>query len=141
MMTAHSKRLARLVAGAFVLLVAEVLIAPGAAWAGCNHLVHPRSDMAADARGLDAMIVAGAPAPGVPHTPANHAPCSGLGCSSRDPLPVSSTVVADARFYEQGCSQRRLAFLNFPARAFRAPHETFFVSEGEPTSIFHPPRV
>src|SRR5262245_2345684 len=105
-------RLTQWSAGAAMLVLAGLFVAPTATAAGCNHLVTSRTDPLVNFVQLDELIV-GRLLPSVqvdrgqspldqPDAP-RRAPCSGLSCSSRIPMPVSSiTPVPGGR--ERWCS-------------------------------------
>ena len=90
------KRLARFGTGVLVLLVVHGFVMTSIAWAGCNHLVLSHLDTDLRSYGLDELIVEGASSPlndslQYPleqSSPGRRMPCTGLRCSSRDPLPV-----------------------------------------------------
>ena len=69
-----------------------------AALAGCGHLPGAQSDPFRDLFPLDAIFTASTPAGGrddlaafPARSPARHSPCSGMSCSSRESLPISTT--------------------------------------------------
>jgi hypothetical protein len=147
MKKAHSRRLARLATGALVVLIVQCFCATRSAWAGCSHLVGSRSDRL-DLERLDLLIVSGssslttndgAQSPQEPSVPTR--PCSGLSCSSRDPLPISTAVPATGSLSDQCCALGTLVLPGSTSRSARTLEEPVPTSLGEPSSIFHPPRV
>jgi hypothetical protein len=149
MRTAHFKRLARLGAWALVLVVLHDFCVTRSAWAGCNHLVGSRSDPFLDLHRLDELIVSGSISPskdGLSQSPlgrpgqGRRGPCSGLSCSSRDPLPVSTAAHGLAGSDQWGA----LGVLVVPDATpppCRTIDEPALSAAGEKSSIFHPPRV
>lgn len=94
MKNTHSRQLVRSGAGALLLLMLQWLCASPSAWASCGHLVTSRSERLLDLNRLDGVVVSGSDrVPDEPPLPGSQAPCSGLSCSSRDPLPVSTATV------------------------------------------------
>ena len=141
MRMAHWKRLLKLGVGALLLLAVHGVCMSRSATAGCSRLVHSHSDRQPDAYGLDALIIVsmedGTTDPGSPRPPS---PCSGLSCSSRDSLPLSSATPGGGSSSEHG--------FVFPAPRLRrdsscqrsAPDGATPLSTVEPSTIFHPPR-
>ena len=91
------KRLARLATGALLLLVASGFGAPRSASAGCSHPLGSQSEPLLELYRLDAIFMAGSSSDSRDEvsrspleSPARRSPCSGLSCSSRDPLPIST---------------------------------------------------
>jgi hypothetical protein len=132
-----------------MLVLAGLFIAPSSASAGCNHLVSSRTDPLVELEQLDALIL-GRPSLELhgdrgqspfdqPEGP-RRSPCSGLSCSNRVPMPVSSiTPVPDGR--------ERWGTLGIVvdvdnSSVYRQTNEgPTTTSAGDKASIFHPPRV
>ncbi len=96
MRSVRLRRLAHAGTGVIMLLVLDTVCAPSFAWAGCNHLVASLSDPLLNLNRLDELIVASnssssARTPLDLPTPGRQSPCSGMSCSSRYPLPASTT--------------------------------------------------
>jgi hypothetical protein len=135
------KRLARLGTGAFLILLAHGLYAPGSAWAACNHLVTARSDPSFNLARLDALILGDSlKSPREQPAPARRMPCSGLSCSSQVPTPASTTSPEP-----DGTDQWGIPGVRFVIEVASPPVTTNDQpvphSATEKTSIFHRPRV
>jgi hypothetical protein len=147
MRSMRSERLTRWATGALMLLLIHGLGAPRSARAGCNHLVTSKSDRLLEVNRLDALITGDSSAsfsddlaqdPLGEHSPNRPTSCSGPGCSSRVPWPVSSTsqgstgsdqwVVLNAVVH--------LAAVSPPCRTLDEPAAR---PAGHKPSIFHPP--
>jgi hypothetical protein len=147
MLKAHFRRLARLGTGALVLLIVHCVGSPRSAWAGCSHPPGASTVPFRDLYRLDTILMGEAPSsPFVglsqfpPESPARRSPCSGMSCSSRDPLPVS-TASPGARAAQQWCSLDALAVCHMiNSWNCRALDEPVPAASGPKTSIFHPPR-
>lgn len=141
------KRLARSGVGAFSLLLIQGFLAPNLARAGCNHLVTSRFDSSLDINRLGEWIAApSAPAsaddpvryPVGPRPPRRQTPCSGMNCSSRVPLPIS-TVSPEPRNIDQWGNLSAPRALE-PGRALnREVEQPHLDQRGYKPSIFHPP--
>jgi hypothetical protein len=146
MRSIRSERLAWLATGALVLLVLHGLGAQRSAWAGCNHLVASRSDSLLKFDQLDELIqgksVALSSDDGTQDSqrPNRDKPCSGVNCSSRVPLPVS-TASQGPEGSDQWGALATLAVVLSPSRATRPFDEPGPHASGQAASIFHPPRV
>ena len=135
------KRLARLGTGAFLLLLAHGLYAPGSAWATCNHHVTVRSDPSFNLARLDALIVGDSlKSPLEQPAPARRMPCSGLSCSSQVPTPAS-TISSEPDGSDQWGTLGVLVVLEVTSPPVTTNDQPIPCSAGEKTSIFHPPRV
>ena len=147
MTRAEGKRLARLATGALLLLLASGLGAPRSAWAGCNHPADSPSDPFRDLYQLDAIFMAGSShsLDGMSRSPleapARRSPCSGLSCSSRDPLPISTASPGLESSQQWGAALVALVDLDTNSPAGRTFNEPAPAATGEKTTIFHPPRV
>jgi hypothetical protein len=148
MKEARVKRLARLATGALLLLVASGFGAPRSAWAGCIHPPGSQSDSFLDLYRLDAIFMAGSSPDlhdGVSRSPlespARRSPCSGLSCSTRDPLPISTASPGLASSHQWGATVGALIDLDNQSSTSRTFDEPAPIAVGEKTSIFHPPRV
>jgi hypothetical protein len=148
MTRAHFKRLGRLGTGALVLLLVHGFGAPRSAWAGCGHPVGSQSGSFGDLYRLDAIFMAGSSATqhdGLSRSPlqppAHRSPCSGLSCSSRDPLPISTASPGPDSSQQWGAANGALVNLDTTPPAGRTCDEPAPTTTGEKSSIFHPPRV
>jgi hypothetical protein len=148
MTRAQVKRLARWATGALLLLVASGFGAPRSAWAGCSRPLSSQSDPFLDLYRLDAIFMAGSSShsqEGVSRSPlkspARRSPCSGLSCSARDPLPISTASPGIESSEQWGASLGTLVGLNTQSAAGRTFDEPTPTAIGQSTSIFHPPRV
>ncbi len=143
------QRLVRLGTGAILLLSVQAVAAPGSVLAGCNHLVTSRSNPYTNLVQLDELIPTGSSGEAIDTSvnfppqktpPARRLPCSGLACSSRDSMPVSTVSPEPDESDQWGTLIAQLspefAPPPIPTHGEPAPH-----SEAEKTSIFHPPRV
>jgi hypothetical protein len=148
MSRAKVKRLARLATGALVLLVAAGWGAPGSARADCSHRAASQSGPFIDLFRLDAIIMVGSSS--VSHdrvsqspleSPAHRSPCSGMSCSSRDPLPISTASPGVETSHQWGTPLGAVVDLEAQAPAGRTFDEPAPTASGEEASIFHPPRV
>jgi hypothetical protein len=145
MTRAQGKRLARLATGALLLLVVSGLGAPGSAWAGCSHPLGSQPDRFGDLYRLDVIFMGGSsslPRDGQPlEPPARRSPCSGLTCSSHDPLPISTASSGLDSAQQWGAALGTPVDLKTKSLAGRTFDEPSPTTTGEKTSIFHPPRV
>jgi hypothetical protein len=148
MLRVRVKRLARLATGALLLLVVSGFGTHGSAWAGCIHPVGSQSDPFADLFRLDAIFMAGSSIDshdGISRSPfespARPSPCSGLSCSSRDPLPISTATPGLEIFRQWGTPLGAVVDHNTKSAFGRTFDEPTLVAAGEKTSIFHPPRL
>ncbi len=144
MRSVRLRRLAHAGTGVIMLLVLDTVCAPSFAWAGCNHLVASLSDPLLNLNRLDELIVASnssssARTPLDLPTPGRQSPCSGMSCSSRYPLPASTTSRGSNESDQWGA----LDILTIPdaiSPSFRAVDEPASIFAGEKSSVFHPPR-
>jgi hypothetical protein len=148
MRKATFRRMARPGSAALVLLMLLCVSAPRTASAGCDHLIQSRLDPFYDINQLDGLVIAGTFADpdgfsGSPFDrsmPGRSSRCSGLSCSSRFPLPVSTASIA-----ADGSPQWGTLGVPFvvestsPSRGTR--NESRPLTSGEKSSVFHPPRV
>jgi hypothetical protein len=144
----RARRLARLATGAFLLLAVSGFGAPRSAWAGCGHPLDSQSDPFRDLHWLDAIFMVGSSShlhdgvTGSPlEAPTRRSPCSGLACSSRDPLPISTASPGFDSSQQWGTPLGTLDDLDTIAPTGRTSDEPAPTATGEKTSIFHPPRV
>jgi hypothetical protein len=121
---------------------------PRAARAGCDHLIQSRLDPFHEINQLDELVVAGNSArpdgfsrsPFDRPLPYRSSPCSGLSCSSRFPLPVSTaSIVIDGSQQWGTLAMPVTVESKSPDRATR--DESLPSSHRGNSSIFHPPRV
>ena len=139
------QRLTRWGIGALVLLLAHGLGAPGAAQAGCNnHLVTSQSDRQLEVNRLDDLIVGGSTAmpaegPGRPD-PGPSRRCSGPGCSSGVPWPLSTTSPTTGG-PDQWVALAAVLHLDITSPPRHLPDEPAARPAGQKPSIFHPPPV
>jgi hypothetical protein len=133
--------------GALVLLLIHGLGAARSARAGCNHLVISKSDQLRGLNRLDALILGEASAtieddsargPANPHEPRRPTPCSGPGCSSRVPLPVS-TASQGSDGSDQWVALGAVVGLPAASLPDRTLDEPACRPAGPKPSIFHPP--
>jgi hypothetical protein len=132
------------VAALLMLLCAS---APHTAFAGCEHLIQSRLERLNQINQFDELIMAGSTSPdGFTQSPVDRtlprrsSPCSGLSCSSRFPLPVSTASIATDGHQQWGA----LGGTSTTASKYSAgtiSDESRPSTSGEITSIFHPPRV
>jgi hypothetical protein len=137
MKSAFDRRLAQWGTGAFLLLVLQGFCARSA-WAGCNHLVGSQSDTMLNAARLDE-LVAGSPVPGQSAPERRHAPCSGMSCSSQNPLPVSTANPLPERAEQWGAIPA-LAIVHDGSSIGRIINEPAPRSSIRRVAVFHPPR-
>jgi hypothetical protein len=136
------ERLMRWGVAALVLLLAHGLSAPGIARAGCNHLVTSQSDRRLDFNQLDDLISGASTAipadeSGQPG-PRPSRRCSGPGCSSGVPWPVSTTSPSSGGPDQWVALQAALGpVVTSPPR--HLPDEPAACPAGHQPSIFHPP--
>ena len=111
MRTGHCKRLVRLGAGALLVLMVYGFCAPAPAWASCSHRVGTPSALISSFYSLDELIMTGtspvpeddsAQSPLNWSVPGHRAPCSGLSCSGRVPIPVSTASLVHDRADQWG---------------------------------------
>jgi len=146
MKSIRSERLMRLSTGALVLLLVHGLGALRSAWAGCNHLVASRSDSFLKFDQLDELnqgnsigSSSGDLARGS-QGPNRNKPCSGLSCSGRVPLPVS-TASQGPEDSDQWGALATVAVVLSPSPSARPSDEPGPRASGQAASIFHPPRA
>ena len=147
MTRARVKRLARLAAGSFLLLLVSGFAAPRSAWAGCGHPLDSQSDPYRDLHRVDAIFKVGSSlhshdgmSRSPLESPARRSPCSGLSCSTRDPLPISTTSPGLESSQQWGASLGALIDLDANSPAGRTFDEPAPAATGKKASIFHPPR-
>jgi hypothetical protein len=148
MKTARFRRMAQPGSAALVLLTLLCASVPRTASAGCDHLVQSRFDQFPEINRLDELVIAGTfvNPDGFSRSPFDHSapyrssPCSGLSCSSRFPLPVSTaSIVTDG---SQQWGTLGVPFAVESKSLSRDPRdESRPYPSGEIPSIFHPPRV
>lgn len=149
MRSRSSERAKPWVTGALLLLLVHGLGTARTAWGGCSHLVLPKSDRLRTFNHLDALIIgigkspspiAGEPAqvPGEPAGRNRRAPCSGPGCSSRVPLPVS-TASPGLDGSDQWVSWHSAASLAAALPFGRTIDEPTDRPTGQEAPIFRPP--
>jgi hypothetical protein len=134
------ERLMRWGIGALALLLAHGLGAPGAARAGCNHLVTSQSDRLLHFNRLDDLITGSSAVhaePGQPG-PQRPRPCSGPGCSSRIPQPPS-TASPGSSGPDQWATLGDALSSTVASPPRLVPDEPAARPTGHRPSIFHPP--
>ncbi len=142
----RSGQLMRWAAGALVLLLVHALAAPRSAWAGCNHLVGLRSDASLQFDDLDGLIQGNPIARSSDDLargsqgPNRDRPCSGMSCSGRFPMPVSTASHGSERSDQWG-ALATVAVVLCPSPSAGPSHEPGPRASGQATSIFHPPRA
>jgi hypothetical protein len=146
MKRSHSRPLARYGAGVFFLLMLQILAAPSAAWAGCGHLERAQPHTARNLFQLDAIFTAGTSVglgdelAGIP-SPGRPSPCSGMSCSSRDSLPISTSSLVVRSPNQQVCALVTTVDLAaMPLSRLVVDEQSSATVHGEKTSVFHPPR-
>jgi hypothetical protein len=145
---ASTRRIMQTGAGVAVLLAVQLLAAPRAAWAGCNHGVLSRSRAAQSVSRLDAIFDNGSPLaptdkplpPGQHGSPNEHRPCIGLSCSSPSPLPGSSAT-SQFRDFDQWGALDRSRFDRPAMRSFAACVPPVSPRSADRSAVFHPPRA
>ena len=132
-----------------IVLAIHGFYAPGAAWASCSHRAGSSSAPILNLYHFDSLILAAtsflpedglAPSPGKQSAPGPRGPCSGLSCSSRFPLPVSTTFQSRDRPDQWG-TLGMLVVLDISSPPLRTIDEPTPHSVGQVSCIFHPPRV
>lgn len=136
------ERLMRWGAGALVLLLVHGIGTPQAARAGCSHLVTSQADRRLDFNRLDERITGAAPGlhaddPGQP-VPAAPRKCSGPGCSSGVPWPLSTASPTTSGPDQWIALESVLALIAVSPPRF-LPDEPAARPAGHKPSIFHPP--
>jgi hypothetical protein len=117
-----------------------------AARAGCNHLVVARSDALHEWDQLDQLIAGNSTAVSPDDLasgsqgPFRHKPCSGLSCSSRNPLPAST-----ASFEREGSDQwgtvDALAVVVVSGQDIPRGGEPAARPSGQAAAVFRPPPI
>jgi len=147
MRSTSSERLKPWMTGALLLLLVHGLGTARTAWAGCSHLVFSNADRLLTFNHLDALIIGNSPSPITgeptqgPREPAGRnrrAPCSGLGCSSRVPLPVS-TASPGSDGSDQWVSLHAAVSLGAALPFGRTIDEPTDQPSGQEAPIFRPP--
>ncbi len=139
-------QLMRWVTGALMLLLVQGVGAPRSAWAGCNHLVSSRSDAFLKFDQLDELIQGHSIASSSDdlaqgsRVPKRNRPCSGMSCSGRVPMPVS-TASQGFEGFDQWGALATVADVLSPSLSARPADEPGPRAKGQATSIFHPPRA
>jgi hypothetical protein len=149
MRTDRFRRMARPGSAAPVLLMLLWVSAPRTAAAGCDHLVQSRLDPFHEINRLDELVIAGMSAspdgfsrsPFDRSLPGRSSPCSGLSCSSRFPLPVSTASIATGRSQQWGRLGVPIVVESKSKSRDTTRDESRPSSSGEKSSVFHPPRV
>jgi hypothetical protein len=138
MRSGHIRRLSRLGIGALVLLVFHEFCAPGAARAGCNHLVVSRTDAIQFSSLVDPLLDDLAARP--ERSPASPRSCTGAWCSGQ---PVVPPVPAGARDWRvESWAWNACGSVVFPPSFSFLPVDcpvTNRIVRG--CGIFHPPRI
>jgi hypothetical protein len=143
------ERLARFGAGALMVLMVHGVCAPTAARADCSHRAGLPSAAISSLYGLDELIVTGNSSVSEDGwalslhdwpVPRPRVPCSGLSCSSRVPLPVSTASTGHDRSDQWGTLEVPVVCdeSSPPTGSFDGPAPW---SVGQNSFIFHPPRV
>jgi hypothetical protein len=149
MRSGHFGRQVRLGAGTLMVLMVHSFCAPGAAEASCSHRIGSSSTLISHRYALDDLIMGGSTSVSEggldqsPHhrsVPGPRVPCSGLSCSSKVPLPVSTASMRNDRSDQWGMPGI-LVVLDAPVSPVRINDEAYLHSLGQNSSIFHPPRV
>jgi hypothetical protein len=132
-----------------MLLLIPGLLAPRPAWAGCNDLVRSHGQKHGVSASLDALIT-GRTSTEIESDPAGDLatrpkpsrplPCSGPSCSGRVPLPVSASGVGAVDLVQWAVFSDSLDLVPSPGRTEWAD-ESLADLPGNPSRIFHPPRV
>ncbi len=139
--TTRFRRLTQPGSAALVLLMLLCASAPRTASAGCDHLVQSRLDRIHQINNLDELVIGTlSHSPFDRSLPGRSSPCSGLSCSSRFPLPVSTASIATDGSQQWGALDVPIA-AEPKSAARRAADESLPPSSAEKSSIFHPPRV
>jgi hypothetical protein len=137
-----SRRLMRWGIGAAVLLLAHGLGAHGMAQAGCNHLVTSQSDRRLDIHRLDDLITGGSIAMPADESgqpgPRPSKRCSGPGCSSGVPWPLS-TASSSSGGPDQWVALASVLGPAVTSPPRHRPDEPAARPVGHKPSIFHPP--
>jgi hypothetical protein len=142
----RSRQLMRWAAGALVVLLVHSLGASRSVWAGCNHLVGSRSDSFLKFDQFDKLIQGDSIAPssddlaGGSQGPNRNRPCSGMSCSGRVPLPVS-TASQGPEGSDQWGALTTVVVVVSPSASGRPSDELGQRASGQAAFIFHPPRV
>jgi hypothetical protein len=131
-----------------MLLAIGLFTVPTSARAGCNHLVGSRSDKLANLNQLDELILFGTSSSArhmggeTPEWPGpdRPTPCSGLSCSNRFPLPVS-TMTPGPEGRDRWGSLPVVLVVDDSSVFTRRAEGPSLAPVGDMTSIFHPPRV
>jgi hypothetical protein len=147
MRSTSSEQLKPWLTGVMLLLLVHSLGTARTAWAGCGHRVVSNSDLPLSFNHLDAIVIgdspspiAGQPAqgPGEPAGQNRRAPCTGPGCSSRVPLPVSTASPGSDRS-DQWVSLRAAVSLGAALPCGRTIDEPTDRPTGGGAPIFRPP--
>jgi len=142
----RSERLMRLATGALVLLLVHGLGALRSAWAGCNHLVVSRSDSFLRFDQLDDLNLGNSSEASSDdltrgsHGPTRNRPCSGMSCSGRVPLPVS-TASHGAEGSDDWGALATIPIVASASPSARPSDEPTPRGSDQAACIFHPPRV
>ena len=128
-----------------LLLVHSVGALPSA-WAGCNHLVSSRSDAFLKFDQLDELIQGNAIARSSDDLargsqgPNRERPCTGMSCSGRVPLPVS-TASHGPEGSDQWGALATITVVLSPSLSAHPSDEPGSRASGQAAFIFHPPRA
>ena len=148
MTKAHVGQLGRLGTGALVLLVVHGYGAPCSAWARCGHPVGSQPGSFGELYRLDLIFMAGLSSTshdGLSRSPlelpARHSPCSGLSCSSRDPLPISTASPGPLSSQQWGAAFVVLVDLDTTSPSGRTFDEPAPSAIGEKRFHLDPPRA
>ncbi len=142
----RSWQLMRWATEALVLLLVHALGASHSAWAGCNHRVSSRSDAFVKFDQLDGLIQGNSIAPSSDDParssqgPNRNRPCSGMSCSGRVPLPLSTAPQGPEGADQWGALATAAVVLS-GAPSAHPSDEPGRRASGQAASIFHPPRV
>jgi hypothetical protein len=147
MRSGRFKRVVRLGTGALMVLTFHGFCAPAPAQASCSHRIGSPSALITSLYGLDELIMSelsfvfedgSVQSHRDRSIPGHRAPCSGLSCSGRVPLPVPPGMLTQDRPNQWGKLGARFMLdeSSLPAKLIEGPPPH---SVRQSASIFHPP--
>ena len=149
MRSGQFKRLVRLGTGALMVVLFHGVCAPSPARASCSHPIGTSSPLVLSLHRLDELIMTGSSSvsedglvqpTGNESVPMPRVPCSGLSCSGRVPLPVSTASLVHDRADQWGTLEMRVV-LDKSSQPAKTRDGASLHSVSQNTSIFHPPPV
>jgi hypothetical protein len=134
-------RLARLGAGALLLVLVHSFCAPRSAFATCNHFVTSRLTQEQLSSWIEPLILDLAGRPNPPPVPAAPRPCLGGWCSGQPATPPVPPEVFDHGQLDSWACCSSIAGLDSAGSSFLSSKTNPLRPVQEGNDVFHPPRL